>query len=90
MSSGKNYVRDYSANGEGKYAKKTVKDRSSRVQARRIAIQKWGKKAVQGKDVGHRDGNPKNNKPSNLILQTPKKNRSYKRTKTAGKKNKGD
>lgn len=41
-----------------------------------------------GKDVAHKDNNPKNNKRSNLKLQSPSKNRSFKRTKTAGRKKK--
>jgi hypothetical protein len=39
-----------------------------------------------GKDVHHRDGNPKNRKASNLGVTSKAKNRSFKRTKTAGKK----
>jgi hypothetical protein len=39
-----------------------------------------------GKDVHHKDGNPKNRKSSNLKVTSMAKNRSFKRTKTARKK----
>ncbi|WP_444939571.1 HNH endonuclease [Microbulbifer sp. JMSA002] len=34
-----------------------------------------GKKAVQGKDVDHKDRNPANRSPSNLRIQSKKENR---------------
>lgn len=40
-----------------------------------------------GKDVAHKNGNPHDNRSSNLAMQSKKKNRSFARTKTAGKKN---
>lgn len=45
------------------------KRRSSRNKARRA-------KPCPGKDVHHKDGNPKNNKKSNLTCQSASKNRS--------------
>lgn len=39
-----------------------------------------------GKDVDHKSGNPNNNKTSNLKVKPASVNRSYARTKTAGKK----
>ena len=39
-----------------------------------------------GKDVAHQDNNTKNNKKSNLKKQSPSKNRSFSRTKTARRK----
>ena len=33
-------------------------------------------KAVEGKDVGHKDNNPLNNSPSNLRTEDPSKNRT--------------
>lgn len=48
---------------------------------------KLGKaKKGDGKDVHHKDGNPMNNKKSNLKLLIKNKNRSFARTATAGKK----
>ncbi len=42
------------------------------------------------KDVAHKNGNPKDNKTSNLTTQSKSKNRSYARTKSARKKNPKD
>ena len=42
---------------------------------------------VTGKDVTHRNGNPRDNRWSNLGLSSVKRNRSFARTKSAGKVN---
>ena len=47
-------------------------------------------KKGDGKDVAHKNGNPKDNRKSNLKTQAKSKNRSYARTKSAGKKNPKD
>lgn len=52
-----------------------VKKRVARNKARRLMIQKHGKAALKGKDVDHKDGNPPNNKPSNLRIMSRKENR---------------
>lgn len=67
-----------------------IKRRSSRNKARDVARKKFGAAAIKGKDVIHKDGNPMNNAPSNLGLASPSKNRSFKRTTRAGKKNPRD
>jgi len=41
---------------------------------------------VAGKDVHHKDGNPKNNSRKNLTTASKSKNRSFPRNKKAGKK----
>ena len=41
-----------------------------------------------GKDIAHKDNNTKNGKKSNLKKESPSKNRSYARTKTAKRKKK--
>lgn len=64
-----------------------IKRRSSRNKARRKMIKAGKAKKGDGKDVGHRNGNPLNNKRSNLKMQTKRSNRSFARTKTARKKN---
>ena len=43
-----------------------IKNRASRNAARRKMEQQVGKAAIQGRDVDHKDGNPRNNNSSNL------------------------
>ena len=51
------------------------KRRAARNKARRKAARMYGKKAIKGKDIDHKDGNPKNNSKSNLRVMSKKKNR---------------
>lgn len=60
--------------------------RSKRTLARRKLIKEGVVKKGDGKDVAHKDGNPKNNARSNLSVQSKSKNRSFPRNKKAGKK----
>jgi|TARA_R110000787_G_scaffold254861_1_gene360174 hypothetical protein len=60
-----------------------IKRRDSR-NAARNALKKRGV-PVKGKDVAHKNGNPKDNRPTNLKVVSKNKNRSYPRTKTAKK-----
>lgn len=54
--------------------------------AARRKMEKLGKvKKGDGKDVDHRNGNPKDNSPKNLRVTTKKSNRSFPRNKKAGK-----
>jgi hypothetical protein len=62
---------------------KQRKNRSSRVLARRKMIKKVGEGAVNGKDVDHKDGNPRNNSDQNLRILAIKKNRASKKKKRA-------
>lgn len=64
------------------------KRRASRNAARRKMMSAGKVKKGDGKDVAHRNGNPKDNRRSNLKAVPASKNRSYKRTKTARKVNK--
>lgn len=68
----RNYKKEY-ANYQGK--PEQIKRRSSRNKARRLAIKKHGKAAVNGKDIDHKDRNPHNNSSSNLRIQSKKENR---------------
>jgi hypothetical protein len=52
------------------------KERSNRVMARRKAEKRYGKKALKGRDVDHKDGNALNNSDSNLRLRSIHNNRS--------------
>jgi hypothetical protein len=38
-----------------------------------------------GKDVAHRNGNPRDNRPKNLAVSSKRANRSFRRTRTARK-----
>lgn len=79
----RNYRKEYD-NYQGKPSQ--IKRRSSRNKARR-KMEKAGKASKgDGKDVAHKDNNPKNNSRSNLKTQSKSKNRSFKRTKTARRK----
>lgn len=65
---------------------KAKKQRAENNAARRKMI-KAGKAHVgDGKDVAHLDNNTKNNKLSNLRLQSKHKNRSFARTSTSKRK----
>lgn len=72
---------------EGKYQKSSeqVQKRENRNEAR-LTLEKEGKaKKGDGKDVEHVDGNALNNSPINWRVGSRHRNRSYKRTATAGK-----
>jgi hypothetical protein len=78
----RNYRKEYD-NYHGKPAQ--IKRRDSR-NAARNALKKAGVN-VAGKDVAHKNGNPRDNRRGNLTLQRPSQNRSFARTKTAAKRN---
>lgn len=61
------------------------KNRASRNTARRRMAAAGRVKKGDGKDVTHRDGNPRNNSGKNLGVLSAKSNRSYRRTKGAKK-----
>lgn len=67
-----------------------IKRRSKRTQARRVLIRKGVVRKGDGLDIDHVNGNPMDNRPSNLRPVVKRKNRSFPRTKTAGKKNPTD
>lgn len=79
-------VRDYTSEYANYHSSTEQKqNRASRNAARRIA--KNNGQNVTGKDVAHKNGNPKDNRAGNLTTKTASQNRSYPRTKTAGKRN---
>lgn len=71
----RNYRKEYD-DYHGKSEQK--KNRASRNGARRRMEKILGKRAVEGKDIDHKDGNPRNNSRSNLRVLSKKKNRSKK------------
>ena len=77
----RNYKKEYS-NYHSKPEQR--KKRSSRNKARRKLANSGV--SVAGKDVHHKDGNPKNNSRKNLTTTSKAKNRSFARNKSAGKK----
>mgnify|MGYP003137400323 CR=1 FL=1 len=81
-------ARDYKKEYANYHSKpKQIANRVMRNAANAIA-RKLGKIVKgDGNDVHHRDGNPKNNKTSNLRVKSASENRSYARTKKARKKN---
>lgn len=52
------------------------KKRSNRVLARRKMAKKYGKRALKGKDIDHKDGNALNNGDSNLRVRSINSNRA--------------
>lgn len=80
--------RNYTKTGEGTYDKSPKRMAANRDRKKaRYAMEKAGKvKRGDGKDVDHKDGNTKNNKPSNLRVLSKKANRSFPRNAKAGKK----
>lgn len=55
--------------------------RASRNAARREMMKQGRVCKGDGKDVAHKDNNPRNNSPSNLRVQSPTANRSVPRNK---------
>jgi hypothetical protein len=69
-------MRDYRSEYKNYHSKpEQKKNRASRNLARRIMKKKLGV-SINGKDIDHKDGNPRNNSRSNLRVQTKSKNRS--------------
>mgnify|MGYP003134237498 CR=1 FL=1 len=62
------------------------KRRAARNKARRKMTLLGSVSKGDGRDVHHKDGNPKNNSRSNLSAQSKSKNRSFARTKSARKR----
>jgi len=71
-------------------SEKQKKIRASRNKARRQMIREGLAKKGDGKDVEHKNGNPLDNRRSNLKVGSRRANRSFPRTKNAGKKNPRD
>lgn len=84
MPSSKGYKRDYKK--EAKYhATPEQKKRRAARNAARNKLKKSGVK-VAGRDVDHKNGNPRDNSKKNLRTLSKSQNRSFPRNKKAGKK----
>ena len=66
---------------------KQKKNRASRNAARGMLIREGTVRKGDGKDVAHKNGNPKSNRRTNLAVQKPSNNRSFSRTRNARKRN---
>ena len=67
-----------------------VKRRTARNAARRKMIAAGKASKGDGRDVAHKNGNPMDNRPSNLKAVSKRENRSFPRTKSARKVNPRD
>jgi hypothetical protein len=79
----RNYKKEYS-NYQGTAEQK--KKRASRNSARSTMAKAGKVRKGDGKDVDHKNGNPKNNTKKNLRVTTKRANRSFPRNAKAGKK----
>lgn len=80
----RNYRKEYD-NYQGKPDQ--IKRRTARNAARGALMKTGVAKRGDGKDVAHKNGNPRDNRRGNLTLQRASQNRSFPRTATAGKRN---
>lgn len=67
-----------------------VKRRASRNKARAAMVRAGKAHKGDGKDVGHKNGNPMDDRMSNYKMQSKKSNRSYARTSSGRKRNPRD
>lgn len=94
MPTGKNSQKNTKARQEAqrRYNKKPEqkKKRAKRNAARRAMIKAGKARKGDGKDVMHVNGNVMDNRPGNWKMGSKKQNRSFKRTKSARKRNPRD
>ena len=80
-------VRDYKNEYKAYHSKPEQREKNNARKRARYALEKGGVVSKgDGKDIDHKDGNPLNNKRSNLKVTSKAANRSFARTKTARKK----
>jgi len=65
---------------------KQKKNRASRNSARSALVKNGVVRKGDGKDVNHKNGNPRDNSRKNLSVTTKRANRSFPRNKNAGKR----
>ena len=66
----RDYKREYKIRSQ-----KSKDDRQHRRIARRLMAKKLGIKKIKGKDVDHKNGNPRDNRKSNLRIRSKSANR---------------
>ena len=79
----RNYKQEYERYHKSPEQKKR---RAGRNRIRREMLKSGRVRKGSRIDVHHRDGNPENNSPSNVVLQDRSKNRSFARNNKSGKK----
>lgn len=77
--SNKKTGRDYTYDKKYQASEEQKKNRASRNAARAKVTKAKGKAAVKGKDIDHKNGNPRDNSSKNLKVTTKKKNRGKKK-----------
>jgi hypothetical protein len=82
MANTRNYKKEYT-NYHAKALQKV--NRAGRNKARKLVLKSGGAAKVAGKDVHHKNGNPRDNRMGNLAVATKAANRSFKRTSNAKK-----
>ncbi len=71
--------RDYKKEYKNYHSKpKQKKNRAGRNKARSIMKKLRGQKAIKGKDIDHKNGNPRDNRAKNLRVRSIKLNRAKK------------
>jgi hypothetical protein len=87
MPSSPDYKRDYAREYEVSHSSPKAKKKRAENNAARRKMEKAGKvRKGDGKDVAHKSNDTSDNRMSNLAVQSPSKNRSFKRDKNAGRK----
>lgn len=87
MPSSPDYKRDYGREYEVSHSSPKAKKKRAENNAARRKMEKAGKvRKGDGKDVAHKNNDTSDNRSSNLSVQSPSKNRSFKRDKNAGRK----
>jgi hypothetical protein len=87
MPSSKNYKRDFRAEYDNYHSSPEAKKKRAQNNAARRKMEKAGKVSKgDGKDVAHKSNDTRNNSMSNLKVQSPSKNRSFRRDSKAGRK----
>jgi hypothetical protein len=87
MPSSDGYVRDYKQEYKTSHSSEKAKKKRAENNAARRKMEKAGKvRKGDGKDVAHKNNDTSDNRMSNLAVQSPSKNRSFKRDKNAGRK----
>lgn len=71
--------RDYTYDKKYESSPEQIRKRASRNAARRRLMQSRGRSSLKGKDVDHKNGNPLDNRPENLRVESKKKNRGRKK-----------